>query len=196
MMATNKQVGLFFGSFNPIHVGHLIIANLVLQNAELDEVWFVISPQSPFKKQASLLSEAHRLELVETAIADHDQLKASNVEFALPKPSYTIDTLTYLNEKHGNKYDFHLIMGSDNLAGFEKWKNYEEILKHHRLLVYNRPGSEETDFHNHKQVTVINGPLLHISASMIRAYLKEGKSVKYMVSDPVFKILESFNYYK
>jgi len=195
-MATKKQVGLFFGSFNPIHVGHLIIANLVLQEASLHEVWFVISPQSPFKKQANLLSEAHRLDLVETAIADHDQLKASNVEFALPKPSYTIDTLTYLNEKHGQRYNFHLIMGSDNLVNFGKWKNFEEILKHHQILAYNRPGSEKSDFHNHEQVSIIDGPLLHISASMIRQFLKDRKSVKYMVSEPVLKILESYNYYK
>jgi len=195
-MAEKKQVGLFFGSFNPIHVGHLIIANTVLQETELDQIWFVVSPQSPFKKQASLLAQAQRLDLVRTAIDKEDKLRATDVEFSMPKPSYTVDTLSYLSEKHGERYQFNLIMGSDNLVNFHKWKNYEQILDRHHIYAYERPGIEKSDFHNHKQVTIVNGPLLHISASMIRKYISKGKSVKFMVTSPVLHIIEKYNFYK
>ena len=191
-----KEVALFFGSFNPIHVGHLIIANTIQQNTDVDEVWFVVSPQNPFKEKKNLLAEAVRLELVEKAIEGNHHFRASNVEFNLPKPSYTIDTLKYLEERHKNYYAFSLIMGSDNLQNFHKWKNYEQILRHHKIYVYNRPGSEKTDFHSHDQVTIVDGPLLHISATMIRKQLKADKSVKYMVTDPVLNLLEQYNYYK
>ncbi len=195
-MSKKKEIGLFFGSFNPIHVGHLIIANTVQQNTDLDEVWFVISPQSPFKKKKSLLSESLRLDFVEEAIQDNQNLKASTIEFTLPQPSYTIDTLTYLQEKHGDQYLFSLIMGSDNLVGLVKWKNYNEILMHYKIYVYNRPGSEESDFHSHESVFIVDGPLLYISASMIRNYIKQDKSVKYLVTEPVYQLLEKYNYYK
>ena len=191
-----KQVALFFGSFNPIHVGHLIIANTILQQTDLDQVWFVVSPQNPFKNKSSLLEEAVRLELVDLAIADNHHFRSSNVEFNLPKPSYTIDTLKYLEERHKNYYHFHLIMGTDNLQHFHKWKNYEQILKHHNIYAYNRPGSEETQFHTHPKVTIVDGPLLHISASIVRGYLQENKSVKYLVTEPVLELLEKFGYYK
>lgn len=191
-----KQVALFFGSFNPIHIGHLIIANTIHQQTNLDQVWFVVSPQNPFKNKSSLLAEAVRLELADLAIEDNFNFRSSNVEFNLPKPSYTIDTLKYLEERHKNYYDFHLIMGTDNLQHFHKWKNYEQILKHHKIFAYNRPGSEKTAFHNHPQVSIVNGPLLHISASMIRDFLKKNMSVKYLVPDAVLEQLENFGYYK
>lgn len=191
-----QQVALFFGSFNPIHVGHLIIANTIQQETDLDQVWFVVSPQNPFKEKASLLEEAVRLELVDLAIQDNHHFRSSNVEFNLPKPSYTIDTLKYIEERHKNFYDFHLIMGSDNLQHFHKWKNYEQILAQHKIYAYNRPGSDQSDFHNHPQVQLVDGPLLHISASFIRGYLKENKSIQYLVTPPVAELIEKFGYYK
>ena len=190
----NKQIALFFGSFNPIHVGHLIIAQSIHQNTPADEVWFVVSPQNPFKEKDSLLDEAQRLDLVKTAIQDNFSFRASNIEFHLPKPSYTIDTLKHLEEKHPDNA-FHLIMGTDNLQHLHKWKNYEQIVNHHQIFAYNRPGSEKTPFHHHEQVTIVDGPLMHISASMIRRFLQEGKSVKYLVTEPVRQILENYNYY-
>lgn len=191
-----KKIGLFFGSFNPIHIGHLIIAQTMYQETDLDEIWFVVSPQNPFKQKASLLAESIRLELVEKAIENQPKFRASNVEFNLPKPSYTIDTLKYLEERHGNQYEFHLIMGSDNLLHFHKWKNANVILDSHKIYAYNRPGSEQTDLHQHSSVTLIDGALMHISASYIRKLLKEKKSIQYLVLDSVKEFIEKFNYYQ
>lgn len=191
-----KQVGLFFGSFNPIHVGHLIIANTMHQHTDLEEIWFVVSPQNPFKKKASLLDQNQRLEMVEMAIKDNFHFRSSNIEFQLPQPSYTIDTLTHLHEKHKDFYQFHLIMGSDNLINFHKWKNFEQILTHHKIFAYNRPGSEKTDFHSHKRVAIVNGPLLHISASYIREEIKNEKSIQYLVPQNIFNFIQNYHLYK
>jgi nicotinate-nucleotide adenylyltransferase len=176
------KIGLFFGSFNPIHLGHLIIANTILSNADLNEVWFVVSPQNPFKKQQSLLHEFDRLKMVELAIADHFHFKASDVEFRMPKPSFTIDTLTYLSEKFP-QHAFQVMIGSDNLNHFHKWKNHHLILENYGLIVYPRPG-EMIEFH-HPKVTFIEAPLMDISATFIRETLQKGKSVRYLLPPKV-----------
>jgi nicotinate-nucleotide adenylyltransferase len=178
------KIGLFFGSFNPIHVGHLIIANTLACNSDLDQVWFILSPQNPFKKNKSLLHEFDRYTLVEKAIADNFRLKVSDIEFNLPRPSYTVDTLAVISEKHPD-HQFVLIMGEDNLVQFENWKNYEKILEYYQLYVYPRPETPEHNFKTHPKVKFIDAPLLDISATFIRNSIKEGKSIKYMVPEPV-----------
>ena len=176
------KVALFFGSFNPVHVGHMIIASYIVQNTDVDQLWMVVSPHNPHKAKASLAKD--RLHLVRLAIGDHEKLRASNIEFDLPKPSYTIDTLTYLKEKHPN-YDFHLVMGGDNLASFHKWKNYEQIIDNHHIYVYQRPTYDLGPLQQHDHVHILDAPLLQLSATMIRTMVKEGKSVKYYVPDSV-----------
>ncbi len=176
------KIGLFFGSFNPIHIGHLIIANVMQDQTDLDEVWFVVSPQNPFKARKTLLHEFDRLKMVELAIADHFFFKASDVEFHMPKPSYTIDTLTYLSAQNP-QHEFKLIVGGDNLTHFHKWKNHEEILKQYGLYVYPRPG--EMPGFNHPNVRFVEAPLMDISATFIRESLKSGHSVRYLLPEKV-----------
>lgn len=188
------KIGLYFGSFNPIHVGHLIIANHVINSTALQQVWFVVSPQNPLKQSASLLNEYHRLHLVQLAIEGEIHLKANNVEFQLPKPSYTIDTLTYLAEKYPN-YEFSIIMGSDSLQNIEKWKNYKQLLKNHFFFIYNRPGFDVSD-NLLPNMQMLQAPLLEISSTSIRHLIKEKKSIKYLVTDSVKKEIENNNYYK
>ena len=188
------KVGLFFGSFNPIHIGHLIIANHIVNNSNIDQLWFIISPQSPFKKKQSLLNEYDRLFLVQKAIEDNDYLRASNIEFSLPKPSYTIDTLTYIKEKYPSN-EFVLIMGSDNILSFHKWKNYDIILKNHEIYVYNRPDEMNTELFKHEKVILFSAPMLNISSSYIRKSIKEGKSIKYIVPDKVLDQIEKSGFY-
>lgn len=183
-----KNIGLFFGSFNPVHVGHMIIANFIINETDLDEVWMVISPHNPHKEKKSLAKDYDRLVLVELAIGENPKIKASNIEFSLPKPSYTIDTLTYLKEKHPNK-EFTLIMGGDNLTSLHKWKNYELILKNHHIIVYQRPNYDLGNLKEHEKVRILEAPLLSISASYIRSLIKEGKSCQYLVTDKVFNYL-------
>jgi nicotinate-nucleotide adenylyltransferase len=182
------KVGLFFGSFNPIHVGHLIIANTMAHHADLDEVWFIVSPQNPFKKNKGLLHEFDRLDMVEKAIADNFKLKAKDVEFNMPKPSYTIDTLTVLSENYKG-HEFVLLMGEDNLVSFENWKNYDKILEYYQLYVYARPNTPEHNFKDHPKVKFVEAPLLDISATYIRACLKNKRSIKYLVSEDVEKYI-------
>jgi nicotinate-nucleotide adenylyltransferase len=187
------KIGLYFGSFNPIHTGHLIIANHIANNTELNEVWFVVSPQNPFKNTNSLLNEQHRLSLVKIAIEGEKKLKASNVEFKLPKPSYTADTLLYLSEKYP-KHIFSIIMGSDGFQNIEKWKNYKYIIENYNIFIYQRPGFfVETRSEN---ITIVNAPLLEISSTQIRKNIKENKSIRYLVTDDVMKEIEIKNYYK
>jgi len=192
------KVGLFFGSFNPIHIGHLIIANTVKGYAELDQVWFVVSPQNPFKSSKSLLSDVDRLKMVELAIEDNFELRASNVEFSMPKPSYTVDTLTYLKERYANHH-FSLILGSDNLNHFHKWKNYQEILNHYGIIVYPRPSTEiektKEEIKNHPAIRMVEAPLIDISATFIRNCIKNDISIKYLVHDSVAEYIEDKKYY-
>ena len=196
-----KKIGLFFGSFNPIHVGHLVIANHIAQSDLLDEVWFVVSPQNPFKEKKSLLEDYHRLALVNEAIEDNQKLKSCDIEFSMPKPSYTSDTLAYLMDKYP-KYEFSLIMGEDNIKSFHKWKNYEVILKNHSIIVYPRMGVNDksvakSEIMTHKNVSVLEDiPVMKISASYIRKRIKEGKSVAYLLTDKVAKYMDEMNFYK
>jgi nicotinate-nucleotide adenylyltransferase len=188
------KIGLFFGSFNPIHVGHLIIANCMATNTDIDQVWFIVSPQNPFKKNKSLLHEFDRLAMVEKAISDNFKFKVSDVEFSMPKPSYTIDTLTVLSEKFPQN-EFVLIMGEDNLVQFENWKNYEKILEYYNLYVYPRPNTAPHNFKEHKKVKFVEAPLLDISATFIRNSIKEGKNIRYMVPDDVITYINWKKFY-
>lgn len=191
------KVGLYFGSFNPIHIGHLVIANYMAEHSDLKEIWFVVTPHNPFKKKASLLDNYQRLEMVYLATKDYDKLKPSNIEFNLPQPSYTINTLTYLQEKYPEK-EFALIMGEDNLKSFHKWKNHELILENHHIYVYPRISNEHTDtpFSNHKKIHTINAPVMELSSTYIRNAIKDGVNVKPMVPEHVWEYLDTMNFYK
>lgn len=192
---TKSKIGLFFGSFNPVHIGHMIIANHMIEYTDLDKIWMVVSPQNPFKSKSSLASNYDRYHLLSLAIGDHPLLRPSNVEFDLPVPSYTIDTLTYLKEKNPS-HNYSLIMGGDNLASFHKWKNYEKILEDHDIYVYARPNHEEHQFEGHDRITVVEAPLLNISASYIRKAIKEEKSIQYLVPQEVYEYLNTSHLYR
>lgn len=189
------KIGLFFGSFNPIHIGHLALANYIAEYANIDELWFVISPQNPWKQQSSLLDDYHRLELVHRAIEDYPKFRASDVEFALPKPSFTATTLAYLQEKFP-MHTFSLIMGGDNLETFHKWKNHEAILEHYTIIVYPRPGCSDGQFTNHPKIQKVNAPNIEISSSFIRSALKEGKNVFAFMPCKVWKYVDEMNFYR
>ena len=188
------KIGLFFGSFNPIHHGHLIIANYVNQNFPLNQVWFIVSPQNPLKNNAALLNEYHRLALVQLAVEDEPNLKASDIEFHLPRPSYTIDTLTYLQEKYPD-HQFTLLMGSDSYQNLPKWKNFETLIANWEICVYIRPGFPPNTYKNSK-TRLLQAPLLELSATYIRKNIMEGKSIRYLVPDKVKDEIERNGYYK
>jgi nicotinate-nucleotide adenylyltransferase len=188
------KVGLLFGSFNPIHIGHLILANFMATNTDLDTVWLVVSPQNPFKPSNTLQHEFDRLHMARLAIADNPNLGVSNIEFSMPKPSYTIDTLTYLQEKYPS-YEFVLIMGEDNLPLFPKWKNYESILAYHKVYVYPRTGSITTDLPDMPGITFVKAPILDISATFIRQCIREEKSIKYLLPDEVAEYIKVHRLY-
>lgn len=190
-----QKIGLFFGSFNPIHMGHLIIANIMAENTDLHKVWFVVSPQNPLKPSKGLLHEFDRYDMVKAAIADNYKLEVSDVEFHLPKPSYTIHTLAYLKEKHPAK-EFKVIVGGDNLENFSKWKNHEEILNQFGLYVYRRPGVTNTELERHANVQMIEAPLLDISATYIRNNIKHNKSIRYLVPEAVEQLIHLKNFYR
>ncbi|MEO9854056.1 MAG: nicotinate (nicotinamide) nucleotide adenylyltransferase [Reichenbachiella sp.] len=183
------KVGLFFGSFNPIHIGHMIIAQTMLDSGFIDELWFVVSPQNPFKKNNNLLHEFDRLDMVSAAIADNPKFRASDIEFNLPKPNYTAHTLAVLSEKHKDK-EFALIIGGDNLSSFHKWRNFQTILDHHELLVYPRPNSSDPQIELSDRIHFIEAPLLNISATFIRSKIKNGYSIKYLVPTEVEEFIE------
>ena len=188
------KTGLYFGSFNPVHTGHLIIANHILNTTDLQQVWLIVSPHNPLKKSASLLNEYHRLHLVQSAIEGENNLKASSVEFHLPKPSYTIDTLTYLQEKFPERA-FAVIMGSDSFCNIDKWKNYQVLLKEYEIFIYNRPGFEVQKPAG-SNITILDAPLLEISSTHIRELIKKNKSIRYLVPDTVKEEIEKNRYYK
>jgi len=189
------NIGLYFGSFNPIHTGHLIIANHVLEYSDLDKIWFVVSPHNPLKESHSLLNEYDRLHLAELAIKDNNKFRASNVEFHLPKPSYTIDTLTYLSEKFPLE-KFTVIMGSDSYQNLSRWKNYEKILEFYKIVVFERPEFPVNRELSHANVEVLNAPLLEISSTYIRRHIKTNKSIRYLVPDAVMECIAENRYYQ
>jgi nicotinate-nucleotide adenylyltransferase len=193
--STSKKIGLFFGSFNPIHTGHMIIANLMVETTALDKVWFVVTPQNPLKSGKGLLHDFDRYDMVRAAVYDNYKLEVSDVEFHLPKPNYTIHTLTHLSEKHPDK-QFKLIIGEDNLVNFNQWKNYGQILAHYGLYVYPRPHVTSSDLRRHPSVTLVNAPLMDISATFIRSCIKNNQSVRYLVPDAVEAIIRAKNYYR
>ncbi len=193
-----KKIGLFFGSFNPIHIGHLILANYILENSDMDELWFVVSPQNPFKDKKSLLTDHNRLDMVQLAVKNYPKMRASNVEFSLPKPSYTIDTLTYLKEKHPN-YSFALIMGEDNLDSLPKWKNAEKLMSDYQIIVYPRTfegEKKDSEYLQHENISIVNAPIIELSATEIRNMIKEGKNVRPMLPPEVFEYLDGSSFYK
>ena len=191
------KIGLFFGSFNPIHIGHLVIANHLAEYSDLDQIWFVVTPHNPFKNKNSLLDNYQRLEMVYRATKDYTKLKPSDIEFNLPQPNYTINTLVHLQEKYP-KNEFALIMGEDNLKSFHKWKNYELILENHHIYVYPRVSEQtvSTQFDGHKKIHVINAPLMELSSTFIRKSIKEGKNVQPMLPQHVWEYLDEMNFYK
>ena len=188
------KIGLYFGSFNPIHIGHLIIANHILNATDLQRVWFVVSPQNPFKHSATLLNEYDRLHLVQKAIDPDDRLHASNIEFTLPRPSYTVQTLAYLAERY-RSYEFSIIMGSDSFQNLPKWKNADVIIQNYPILVYRRPGFE-VDNHIGARVSIMDAPLLEISATHIRELVQQGKSIRYLVPEVVEKEIIASGFFR
>jgi nicotinate-nucleotide adenylyltransferase len=188
------KIGLYFGSFNPVHNGHLIIANHILNQTTLEQVWFIVSPQNPFKPTASLLNEYDRLHLLKLATEDDIRMKISDIEFSLPRPSYTSVTLTHLQEKYP-AHTFSIIMGSDSFQNLHKWKNYEAITKYYSIYVYLRPDFPVTN-HVNAELTIVEAPLLQLSATQIRDLIQKGKSIRYMVPDKVREEIEKGNYYK
>lgn len=189
------KTGLLFGSFNPVHVGHMIIANFMANETDLDQVWLVVSPHNPLKPKATLANDYDRLHLAQLAIGDNKRLVVSNIEFNLPKPSYTIDTLTYLKEKYPTR-EFVLIMGGDNLATFNKWKNYELLLRDYKIYLYKRPNCDLGELTNHPAIHHFDAPLLDISATYIRQLIKQGKSIQYLVPDRVYEYLLNSRLYR
>ena len=189
------KIGLFFGSFNPVHTGHMIIANFMATKTDLQAVWIVVSPHNPLKPKNTLANDYDRLHLVHLSIGDNTRIKASDVEFYLPKPSYTIDTLAFLKEKYP-QHQFVLIMGGDNLATLYKWKNYEILLRDYEIYLYKRPQFETGELANHPNVRQFEAPLLDISATYIRQCLTEGHSVQYLVPDQVYEYLSASRLYR
>jgi len=196
-MASQKKVGLYFGTFNPIHVGHLVIANYMVEFSDLDEVWMVVTPHNPHKKKRSLLNNHHRLSMVQIAVEDYPRLKASNIEFDLPQPNYTVNTLAYLDEQYPDTH-FCLIMGEDNLKSFHKWKNYEVILENYAIYVYPRvsEGEVEHQFKGHPNISMVDSPIMEISSTFIRKGIVEGKNIQPMLPAKVFTYLDEMNFYK
>ncbi len=192
-----KEVGLYFGTFNPIHIGHLTIANHLAEYSDLDEVWLVVTPHNPFKKKNSLLADNHRYQMVQLALEDYPRLKASNIEFGLPQPNYTVNTLVHLTEKYPD-YQFSLIMGEDNLQSFHKWKNYEVILDNHKIYVYPRVYKEkkQSELENHSKINKIDAPIMEISSTFIRKAIKNQKNVKPLFPCKVWYYLDEMNFYK
>ena len=191
------KIGLYFGTFNPIHVGHLIIANHLVEYSNLDEIWMVVTPQSPFKKKKSLLDNIHRLALVDIATHKYAKIKPSDIEFKLPQPNYTVHTLAHISDIYPDK-EFSLIMGEDNLKSFHKWKNYETILEHHHLYVYPRisDGKGTPQFENHPKIHKVDAPIVQISSTMIRNGIKNTKNIQPLLPEQVWEYIDEMNFYK
>lgn len=189
------QTGLFFGSFNPIHIGHLAIAEYIVEFTSLKQIWFVVSPHNPLKPKESLLADHHRLELVHLAVDDDNRFRVSDIEFRMPRPSYTIDTLSYLHDKYPDN-QFSLILGADNLESFHKWKNADLIIQNYHRFVYPRHGTSLENFKSHENITFVEAPKIEISSSFIRQTIAEGKSARYFMPGKVFEYVDRMNFYK
>ncbi len=189
------HIGLFFGSFNPIHIGHLVLAEYMTGFTSLEQVWFVVSPHNPLKSKDSLLEDHHRLEMVHLAVDDDNRFRVSDIEFRMPQPSYTIDTLTYMKEKFSD-HKFSLIMGADNLESFHKWKNAGKIIQDYHRFVYPRHGLSSENLQSHENITFVNAPRIEVSSSFIRQSIRQGKSIKYFLPEKVFEYLDRMNFYK
>ena len=193
-----KKTGLFFGTFNPIHIGHLVIANHLAEFTDLEEVWFVVTPKSPFKEKQSLLENHHRYQMVYEAVKEYPRLRVSDVEFGMPEPNYTIHTLTHLSEQYGKEREFALIMGADNLTGFHRWKNYEAILQYYQVYVYPRISklqAPDTLMH-HSHIHRVDAPVMEISATFIREQHKAGKNIRPLLPEAVWKYMDEMNFYR
>lgn len=188
-------IGLYFGSFNPIHIGHMAIANFMVAYGGLDQLWFVVSPQNPLKEKKSLLKDYHRLEMVRLAIEGDDRLRASDIEFRLPRPSYTIDTLAYLEEKHPDK-EFRLIMGADGLKTFHKWKHASLIVEKYHRLIYPRPGIDLASFSTLPNATILDAPLMEISSSFIRKAIRQGKDIRHLMPADAYRYMREMHFYE
>jgi nicotinate-nucleotide adenylyltransferase len=191
------KIGLYFGTFNPIHVGHLIIANHMAEHSDLDQVWMVVTPHNPLKKKNTLLDDYHRLQMVHLATEDFPKIKPSDIEFKLAQPNYTVNTLAHLQEKYPD-HEFSLIMGEDNLKSFHKWKNYEAILEHHDIYVYPRISSEMENltFKNHPKIHLIDAPVVEISSTFIRDNIKKGKNIQPLLPNKVWEYIDHNNFYR
>lgn len=190
------KIGLYFGTFNPIHIGHIAIANHMAEYSDLDKIWMVITPHSPFKKKSSLLDNHHRYQMVQRALEDYDKLEPSTIEFDLPQPNYTVNTLVHLVEKFP-QHEFCLIMGEDNLKSLHKWKNYDTILEFHEIYVYPRisSGTVETQFDNHPKIHSVAAPIMEISSTAIRKGVLTGKNVRPLLPEAVFTYMDEMNFY-
>jgi len=191
------KIGLFFGTFNPIHIGHLIIANHMAENSDLEAVWLVVTPLNPHKKKKTLLADHHRLRMVQIALDNYPKIEASNIEFGLPQPNYTVNTLVYLTEKYP-QHNFSLIMGEDNLYSLPKWKNYEVILENHEIYIYPRlfKSKGESTLINHPKITKIDAPIIELSATAIRKAIKNKKEIRPLLPANVWQYLDEMNFYK
>ena len=195
------KIGLYFGTFNPIHIGHLIIANHMAEYSDLDQIWMVVTPHNPFKKKNTLLEDSHRLEMVHLATEDFPKIKPSDIEFKLAQPNYTINTLVHLQEKHPT-YEFSLIMGEDNLRSLHRWKNYEAIIAHHEIYVYPRISTDEENLESKEsqdfgtKIYMIDAPVVEISSTFIRDNIKKGKNVQPLLPTEVWKYIDHNNFYK
>jgi nicotinate-nucleotide adenylyltransferase len=189
------HIGLFFGSFNPVHVGHMALANYMLSFTDMNEVWMVVSPQNPLKNKNQLLDQNHRLLMVDLAIDGAKGIRSSNIEFKLPQPSYTINTLVHLGEKYP-EHRFSLIMGQDNLQTFSKWKNYEAILSNYHIYVYPRPNVKPSEFDKHPNVHLTDAPLMEISSTFIRQAIKEKKDVRFFLPNKVWEEIDALGFYQ
>ena len=192
-----SKIGLYFGTFNPIHIGHLIIANHMVEYSDLDEIWMVVTPHNPFKKKSSLLDNNHRFEMVYRATEDYSKIKPSDIEFKLPQPNYTVYTLAHISDVYPDK-EFCLIMGEDNLKSLHKWKNYETILEHHHIYVYPRisEGKTETQFDKHPKIHKVDAPIVQISSTMIRNGIKDQKNIQPLLSKEVWEYVDEMNFYR
>ncbi|WP_292890848.1 nicotinate (nicotinamide) nucleotide adenylyltransferase [Nonlabens sp.] len=196
-MTKQNNIGLYFGTFNPVHIGHLAIANYIVESNDLDEIWMVITPHNPFKKKKTLLDDYQRLHMVHLATDDYDKIKASNIEFGLPQPNYTVNTLAHLSEKYPDK-EFTLIMGADNLKSLHKWKNYKVLLEDYNIIVYPRAtiGELPKEFENHPKIQLILAPIMEISSTMIRNGIAEGKDLRYFMHHQVQEYVQEMHFYK